>query len=67
MENPYKLTPREFDVLQSLAKGDENADIAVALGITTGQIKKHVRQILKKMSVRNRTEAALKAVRESLV
>lgn len=55
------LSARELDVLKQLAAGNSNKEIACALGISENTVKNHVNNILGKLRVRNRTEAALKA------
>ncbi len=57
----YKLTSREYEVLQHIAKGDTNKDIATDLGVKIVTVKLHMRNICKKLGVKNRTQAALKA------
>jgi len=56
------LTPREFEILRHLAEGQSNKEIARDLGITDGTVKLHVRSILRKLGVRSRVEAAVRAV-----
>lgn len=56
-----KLTPREKDVLEALGKGMKNSDIARKLFITEHTVKKHVSQILDKLDLADRTQAALYA------
>lgn len=63
MEN---LTPREMEVLEALARGMSNRDIADALYVTEYTIKKHVSQILEKLNLADRTQAALYAVSKGL-
>lgn len=54
------LTPREIEVLQLVADGASNSDIAEALTIAVSTAKKHVSNIINKLGVDNRTEAAAK-------
>lgn len=61
------LTPRELEVLHHLAKGDSNAAIAEKLVISVGTVKAHASRIYSKLGVSNRTEAAMKARRLSLL
>ena len=58
------LTPREREVYSLLATGKTNREIATTLFITETTAKVHVRNVLRKLGVRSRTEAALRAVRE---
>lgn len=55
------LTARELEVLNLLAAGASNKRIAASLAIAESTVKNHVNNILAKLQVRNRTEAALKA------
>ena len=55
------LTPREMEVLQLVAAGDSNQAIADKLVITVRTVKKHITNILGKLSVDNRTQAAARA------
>lgn len=61
------LTPRETEVLSQLAHGLTNKEIAQALGISTETVKEHVQNILKKIGVTDRTQAAVWAVRSGMV
>lgn len=63
----YHLTPREYQVLQFLARGVSNKEIARALDLQIVTIKLHVRGICRKLNVQNRTQAALKAMETGLV
>ena len=55
------LTPRESEVLEYLAKGASNKEIANALGLQVVTVKLHVRGVCRKLEAKNRTQAALKA------
>ena len=55
------LTPRELVVMELLAQGTANKIIAYRLGMSQSTVKVHVHNILKKLKVRNRTEAAVTA------
>jgi two-component system nitrate/nitrite response regulator NarL len=61
-----ELTPRELEVLAFLAKGMNNKAIAEALFITEHTVKKHIGQILEKLDLHDRTQAALYAVSRGL-
>lgn len=60
------LSPRELDVLQLIARGMENAEIADALSISPRTAKNHVSSILAKLGVPSRLQAAIYAVRHGL-
>jgi len=57
------LTSREKDVLSSLGEGLNNKEIAQRLHITEGTVKNHVSNLIQKLEVRDRTQAAIFAVR----
>lgn len=63
----YPLTTRELDVLRLIVDGCSNAQIAEQLYITVGTVKTHVRNILNKLSVSDRTQVAVRALRAGLV
>ena len=62
-----RLTVRELDVLRLIVKGLSNREIARDLFISQNTVKNHVRNILEKLHVRSRTEAATLAMRERLL
>ncbi|MEM1323767.1 MAG: response regulator transcription factor [Bacteroidota bacterium] len=62
-----QLSPRELGVLQLLAKGLSNQDIARALFISERTVKFHVSAILSKLGASNRTEAVQLALRQGLI
>jgi two-component system NarL family response regulator len=62
-----RLTGRELDVLRLVVKGLTNREIARDLFISQNTVKNHVRNILEKLHVRTRTEAATFAVRERIL
>ena len=61
------MTPRELEVLDLLARGLDNSEIANALFLSQHTIKNHVSSILIKLQVENRIQAAVRAVRGGLV
>jgi NarL family two-component system response regulator LiaR len=63
----HQLSARELEVLRLVAEGMENAEIAVALKISPRTAKNHVSNILAKLSVSSRVQAAIFALRSGLV
>ena len=61
------LTPREREILQLLADGMSNADVAAKLFISQETVKSHVRHILTKLEADTRTHAVAIALRESII
>jgi DNA-binding NarL/FixJ family response regulator len=62
-----ELTPREHEVLELLARGVGNPEIAQALYLSEHTVKNHVSSILAKLQVENRIQAAVRAVRTGIV
>ena len=61
------LTPRELQVLRHVGYGLSNDEIARSMGISVETIKEHVQNILRKMGVQDRTQAAVWTVKQGLV
>lgn len=61
------LTEREIEILQLIVRGCSNAEIAEELYVTVGTIKTHVRHILNKLCVDDRTHAAVLALRAGII
>ncbi|MBD2527074.1 response regulator transcription factor [Nostoc sp. FACHB-133] len=61
------LTERELEVLRLIVDGYSNSLIGEKLYISTGTVKTHVRNILKKLCAGDRTQAAIRALRSGLV
>jgi len=66
--NPFtELTEREFDVLRLIAAGKSNAEIAETLVIGESTVKTHIGNLLKKLHLDDRTQAAVYAWQEGIV
>lgn len=65
--SPVSMTPREVEVLEMIARGLDNGEIARALSLSQHTVKNHVSSILVKLQVENRIQAAVRAVRGGLV
>lgn len=61
------LSPRELEVLSLVAQGLSNQKIAERLGISAETVKSHIRHIMKKLVVNDRTQAAVKALKRGLI
>jgi len=61
------LSPREMEILQLIARGYSNKEIAHELGISRQTVKNHMTSILRKLSVNDRTQAALYALRRGWI
>lgn len=66
-EQHSNLTEREYEVLKLIADGRSNADIASTLSISEHTAKAHVCNIIQKLLVEDRTQAAVKAIREGII
>ncbi len=61
------LTPRETEVLSLVAKGLSNGEVAGRIGRTEGTVKVHLKNILQKLGVDDRTEAVTTALRRGFI
>ena len=61
------LTPRETDVLRLITGGNANKEIATQLGLTEETVKHHVKNILSKLGVHDRTHAVTIALRRGII
>jgi DNA-binding NarL/FixJ family response regulator len=61
------LTPRELEVLRLVAEGLSNAQVAERIGRTEGTVKVHLKNILQKLDVKDRTEAVTTALRRGFI
>jgi len=64
---PGRLSPREREVLQLLTQGQTNREIAQNLIVSVSTVKSHVEHILAKLSVSDRTQAAVRAIELGLL
>ncbi|MBE9259417.1 LuxR C-terminal-related transcriptional regulator [Dolichospermum sp. LEGE 00246] len=63
----YSLSSRELEILQMIAIGDRNNQIADKLFLSVGTVRSHVHRILTKLDCQNRAQAATKAIVEGLI
>lgn len=63
----YHLTPREKEILTSMASGNSYKLIAAELGISIDTVRVHIKHIYEKLHVKSQTEAVSKAFRENLL
>jgi two-component system NarL family response regulator len=62
-----ELTPRELEVLRLIVEGKSNKEIAAGLSITEGTVKIHINNILSKLGVSDRTQAATFALQRGII
>lgn len=65
--DPYHLTPREKEILSSLAQGNSYKLMAAAYSISVDTVRAHIKKIYEKLQVHSQTEAVSKALKERLV
>ena len=65
--DPPRLTERELEVLDLVARGRTNAEIADDLVISPNTVRNHIRNVLDKLQMHSRLEAAMYAVRQGLI
>ena len=66
-EPPPKLTKRQLEILDSLARGFTNRDIALQLGLKPSGVRVHIDAILAKLGAATRTEAIAIAFRKHML
>jgi DNA-binding NarL/FixJ family response regulator len=66
-EDEHELTPRERQVLQLIAQGNSNKDIAILLGLSVNTVSVHRNNLMHKMRVHRTAELVLYAIRKGLV
>ena len=62
-----RLTPRETEVLQLMARGLDNTELAARLGITVATVRVHVQSVIEKLEAHSRLEAVVRANDHGLV
>jgi DNA-binding NarL/FixJ family response regulator len=65
--DPHALTERELAVLQQISHGNSTREIAQEIGLAEETVKTYLKQIFKKLGVRDRTEAATEGLRRDLI
>lgn len=65
--NIFNLTAREKEILKLISEGRSNKDIAEKLVLSLHTVKNHVKNIIQKLSVDDRTQAAILALKENLI
>lgn len=66
-QNKFQLTEREIDVLKLLVEGCSNKEISTRLVVSTETVKTHMQHIFDKLRVADRTQAALKTLKEGIL
>jgi two-component system, NarL family, nitrate/nitrite response regulator NarL len=66
-DRPYGLTPREIEIVDAIAAGDSNRDVAVKLNISLQTVKHHLTSVFDKTGTSTRLELALFAIRHGIV
>ena len=61
------LTPREVEILDCVARGNSNKEIARLLSISDQTVKNHITSILRKLAVNDRTQAVIYALRHGWI
>jgi DNA-binding NarL/FixJ family response regulator len=67
LDTDYQLSDRELEVLGLIVDGLSNLEISKRLFISADTVKSHIKHVLDKLSVTDRTQAAVKALRENIV
>ncbi len=62
-----EFTPRELDVLRSLARGQDTATIAAELGIALHTVEWHLRHVIEKLGVHSKLQAVVAAARQGII
>jgi len=64
---PQPLTPRELEILEQVARGKSNPEIAEILVVSLGTVKRHVENIIAKLEISDRTQAVVRALELGLI
>lgn len=64
---PHPLTPRETEVLEQLAQGKTNRQIAQEFVVSVGTVKNHVEHLIGKLGVSDRTQAVVQALQSGII
>lgn len=67
LEPPQRLTPREVEILQIVARGLSNREAAEVLGLSPSTVRTHLEHIYEKLEVGNRVEAVAEGIRQGLI
>ena len=67
VQNKFNLSPREFEVLELIAKGMSYQEIANELSVSLSTVKTHASNIFSKMDVQRRTQAVMLAQKSGLI
>ncbi len=65
--NEYDISSRELEIIRCLANGNSNKSIARELGITEATVKVHLKAVLRKLGLENRTQIAIWSVSQGIV
>ncbi|GMU63295.1 MAG: DNA-binding response regulator [Myxococcaceae bacterium] len=66
-DNPWNLTPTEFDVLRYVAKGLSNAEVGSVMSLERRTVRTHLSHVYKKMGVNSHVEAVVLALKAGIV
>lgn len=67
VDHPLRLTPREQELMLRVAEGNDNVRIADILNISENSIEWHLKNIFRKLDVKNRTSAVVKSIKMGLI
>lgn len=67
MNETAKLSPRQFECLEMVARGETSAGIALLLGVSRRTVDHYIADACARLGVRNRTQAVAKAIVEGII